>query len=178
MLAALLATGERHANARQNGSCLVPAPEILAVAPPPRRLVEAVVEIAIDLAPLGRVGLTAEFLAMTAGDVERPRIHVGHGKPDDLGLDQGAPQVLVLALNRRHFVGLDVAQCRHLRLRHAAGVAFPHYRITLLLHDKLMDFAAKIRVQRYRHTAGLTNRLNQSVTNCKIGRITKTFATR
>ncbi|WP_326541935.1 patatin-like phospholipase family protein [Pseudorhodoferax sp.] len=34
--AALLATGERHADARQNSSCLVPAPEILAVAPPPR----------------------------------------------------------------------------------------------------------------------------------------------
>ncbi|KQP35336.1 patatin-like phospholipase family protein [Pseudorhodoferax sp. Leaf274] len=34
--AALLATGERHADTRSNSSCLVPAPEILAVAPPPR----------------------------------------------------------------------------------------------------------------------------------------------
>ena len=34
--AALLATGERHADTRANSSCLVPAPEILAVAPPPR----------------------------------------------------------------------------------------------------------------------------------------------
>ncbi|MGC3985898.1 MAG: hypothetical protein QM777_14925 [Pseudorhodoferax sp.] len=34
--AALLATGERHAGTRASSSCLVPAPEILAVAPPPR----------------------------------------------------------------------------------------------------------------------------------------------